>query len=159
MLTNLLNSPPPVPPPGVPPLNTNPSADGHKLTTREQIERHRISPVCVSCHAKMDPYGMALENYDVLGRWRTGTNGSPIDSSAALPHGDPFVGPAGLKKLLLARADNFAAATVARLMTYALGRQLDKSDEAAVREITAAAKPERSPLRRSSHGSCLQRAL
>lgn len=141
VLTNLLNSPPPVPPPGVPPLNTNPAADGHRLTTREQIERHRISPVCVSCHAKMDPYGMALENYDVLGRWRTEENGSPIDSSAALPHGDPFVGPAGLKKLLLARADNFAAATVARLMTYALGRQLDKSDEPAVREITAAAKP------------------
>src|SRR5262249_24036519 len=77
VLTNLLNPPPPVPPPCVPPLNSKPAEDGRVLTTREQIERHRISPVCVTCHAKMDPYGIALENYDVLGRWRTQENGSP----------------------------------------------------------------------------------
>jgi hypothetical protein len=141
VLTNLLNSPPPAPPPGVPPLNTKPAADGRKLTTREQLARHRASPVCESCHSKMDPYGIALENYDVLGRWRTEQNGSPLDTSTALPRGEPFTGPAGLKKLLLARSDVFAAATVSRLMTYALGRKLEKSDEVVVQDIVAAAKP------------------
>ena len=141
LLTNLLNSPPPPPPPGVPPLNTKPASDGRKLTTREQLERHRGSPVCNVCHSKMDPYGIALENYDVLGRWRTEEDGSPLDTSTALPHGETFTGPAGLKELLLARSDQFAAATVSRLMTYALGRRLEKSDEGAVHDIVVAAKP------------------
>jgi hypothetical protein len=141
VLTSLLNSPPPVPPPGVPPLNTKPASDGHKLTTREQIERHRSSPVCNVCHSKMDPYGIALENYDVLGRWRTEEDGLALDTSTALPRGEPFTGPAGLKELLLAHSDKFATATVSRLMTYALGRRLEKSDEGAVQDIVAAAKP------------------
>jgi hypothetical protein len=140
VLTSLLNSPPPVPPPGVPPLNTKPAADGHKLTTREQIERHRSSPVCNVCHAKMDPYGIALENYDVLGRWRTEEDGLPLDTATALPRGATFTGPAGLKELLLARADQFARATVARMMVYALGRKLEKSDESAVEGIVTATK-------------------
>lgn len=140
VLTSLLNSPPPVPPPGVPPLNTKPDTDGHKLTTREQIERHRSSPVCNVCHAKMDPYGIALENYDVLGRWRTEEDGIPLDTSTSLPRGQPFTGPAGLKELLLSRADKFAAATVSRLMTYALGRKLEKSDEGAVQDIVERTK-------------------
>jgi len=142
VLTSLLNSPPPVPPPGVPPLNTKPATDGHKLTTREQIERHRSSPVCNVCHAKMDPYGIALENYDVLGRWRTEEDGLPLDTSTALPRGQPFTGPVGLKELLLAHSDKFVTATVSRLMTYALGRRLEKSDEESVQNIVAAAKPE-----------------
>jgi hypothetical protein len=140
VLTNLLNSPPPVPPPGVPPLNTKPAADGHKLTTREQFERHRSSPVCNVCHSKMDPYGIALENYDVIGQWRTEEDGLPLDTSTALPRGEPFVGPAGLKDLLLSRADKFATATVSRMMTYALGRKLEKSDESAVERIVAQTK-------------------
>jgi hypothetical protein len=89
----------------------------------------------------MDPYGIALENYDVLGRWRTEEDGSPLDTSTALPHGETFTGPTGLKELLLARSDQFAAATVSRLMTYALGRRLEKSDEGAVHDIVVAAKP------------------
>jgi hypothetical protein len=141
ILVNLLNAPPPAPPPGVPPLNTAPASDGHKLTTREQIERHRSSPVCAACHVKMDPYGIALENYDVLGRWRIAQNGRPIDSSAALPHGNVFSGPNGLKEMLLSRSDEFVTATVSRLMTYALGRQLEKGDALAVREIVETAKP------------------
>jgi hypothetical protein len=141
VLTNLLNSPPPRPPPGVPPLNTKQPSEGRKLTTRELIERHRSSPVCAACHAKMDPYGIALENYDVLGRWRTEENGSPIDSSATLPHGNTFSGPVGLKGLLLSRSEEFVTATVSRLMTYALGRELEKSDVVSVREIVEKTKP------------------
>jgi hypothetical protein len=143
VLANLLNSPPPAPPPGVPPLDTKPAGDGRVLTTREQIERHRISPVCVTCHAKMDPYGIALENYDVLGRWRSEENGNPIDTSTQLPHGERFSGPAGLKKMLLGRAEEFATATVSRLLTYALGRQLDKSEESIAREIAHSAQASR----------------
>jgi hypothetical protein len=135
VLANLLDRPPPTPPPGVPPLNTKPDADGRKLTNREQLERHRSSPVCAACHTKMDPYGMALENYDVLGRWRTEDNGSPIDASATLPHGLTFTGPEGLKKALLSRPDEFARATISRLMTYALGRELDKNDASAIQQI------------------------
>jgi Protein of unknown function (DUF1592)/Protein of unknown function (DUF1588)/Protein of unknown function (DUF1585)/Protein of unknown function (DUF1587)/Protein of unknown function (DUF1595) len=140
VLTSLLNSPPPVPPPGVPPLNTKPAADGHKLTTREQFERHRSSPVCNVCHSKMDPYGIALENYDVIGRWRTEEEGLPLDTSTALPKGKPFTGPSGLKELLLSRSDQFATATVSRMMIYALGRKLERSDEPAVEKIVAATK-------------------
>jgi hypothetical protein len=141
VLTSLLNSPPPAPPPGVPPLDVNPASDGHQLTTREQIERHRTSPVCVACHAKMDPYGFAMENYDVLGRWRTEENASPIDASAALPHGTAFAGPAGLKQVLLERSQAFVMATVSRLLTYALGRPLERGDEPMVREIAQNAEP------------------
>lgn len=141
ILTNLMNSPPPIPPAGVPALDTAPAADGRKLTTREQIERHRGSPVCAGCHSKMDPYGVALENYDVLGRWRTEENGLALDTTTALPRGEPFTGPAGLKRILLARSDEFVAATVSRLMTYALGRKLEASDRTAVRQIVEAVKP------------------
>jgi hypothetical protein len=141
ILTNLMNSPPPIPPAGVPALDTAPAADGRKLTTREQIERHRGSPVCASCHSKMDPYGVALENYDVLGRWRTEENGLALDTTTALPRGEPFTGPAGLKKILLARSDEFAAAAVSRLMTYALGRKLEAGDRAVVGQIVQAVKP------------------
>jgi hypothetical protein len=111
VVVSLLNTPPP---PGVPPLNTARASDGRKLTTREEIERHRSSPVCVSCHAKMDPYGIALENYDVMGGWRTEANGSPSDTSTSLPHGESFTGPSGLIELLLNRKDEFASATVTR---------------------------------------------
>lgn len=142
ILTYLMNSPPPNPPAGVPALDTAPASDGRKLTTREQIERHRGSPVCASCHSRMDPYGIALENYDVLGRWRTEENGAPLDTSTALPRGKPFTGPVGLKKVLLDRSDEFARATVSRLMSYALGRTLEQSDEATVREIAQATQPD-----------------
>ena len=70
ILTNLLNSPPNPPPAGVPPLNVAPGANGKILTTREQVERHRASPICSTCHSRMDPYGFSLENFDVIGRWR-----------------------------------------------------------------------------------------
>lgn len=141
ILANLLNAPPPPPPAGVPPLDTAPASDGRTLTTREQIERHRSSPVCASCHSKMDPYGMALENFDVVGRWRTEEGGNVLDTTAALPRSQPFTGPAGLKAVLLERSDEFAAATVSRLMSYALGRRLDKSDAPAVQAIVQSVKP------------------
>jgi hypothetical protein len=132
ILENLLNSPPPPPPANVPALDER-AAAGRKLTAREQVERHRANPSCNSCHARIDPLGFALENYDAIGRWRTQDGDGPIDASAALPGRAPFQGPEGLKSLLAARSEEFVHATVERLLTYALGRELDARDQPAVR--------------------------
>jgi hypothetical protein len=134
ILSNLLNSPPLPPPPGVPPLDESP-ANGQKLTTRQQVERHRSNAVCASCHARMDPLGFALENFDVIGRWRARDEGGEIEASGKLPNGDSFSGPQGLKTLLLSRSDQFAEAVVAKLLTYALGRELDWRDQPTIRQI------------------------
>lgn len=136
ILDNLLNQPPSPPPAGVPPLNEEPE-EGRVLTTREQVERHRNSPVCASCHVRMDPFGFALENFDVIGRWRTADAGGPVDASGTLPSGDSFTGPSGLRRYLLSHPEQFAGATTARLMTYALGRPLNGRDQPTIRRIVA----------------------
>jgi hypothetical protein len=141
VLDNLLNAPPPPPPAGVPPLNEAPEK-GRKLTTREQVERHRASPVCSSCHSRMDPFGFALENFDVLGRWRAADDGGTIDATGQMPNGDKFTGPIGLKKVLMQHSDQFVGATVARMMTYALGRPLGARDQPTVRKIVREAQPD-----------------
>ena len=140
ILDNLLNSPPPPPPANVPPLEENPAA-GRKLTTRERVERHRSNPACASCHSRIDALGFALENFDPIGRWRTHDDGSPIDSSGKLPNGKTFQGPDGLKNLLLDNPEEFARGAVERLMTYALGRELEARDQPAVRQILRGAAP------------------
>jgi hypothetical protein len=140
ILDNLLNSPPSPPPAGVPPLNEAPADGGRVLTTREQVERHRSSPVCSSCHARMDPFGFALESFDVLGRWRDKDEGGPIDPTGELPNGEKFTGPAGLRAQLASHSEQFVGATVARLMTYALGRPLEGRDQPTVRAITRSTK-------------------
>jgi len=134
ILDNLLNSPPAPPPANVPPLEEN-SKDGKKLTAREQVEKHRANPTCASCHNRIDPLGFSMENYDVIGRWRDKDDGGPINASAKLISGTEFTGPQGLKNMLLARSDEFANATISRLMTYALRRELDARDQPAVRDI------------------------
>jgi hypothetical protein len=140
ILTNLLNSPPPPPPPGVPPLDERP-ADGKSLTTRQLVERHRASAACSSCHARIDPLGFALENFDVIGRWRTSDGGGAIDASGKLPSGEAFSGPQGLRKLLKSHSDEFAGAAVGKLLTYALGRQLDARDQPTIRKILRQTAP------------------
>ena len=134
ILDNLLNSPPPPPPANVPALDESP-VGGRKLTTREQVERHRADPGCASCHARIDPLGFALESFDVMGRWRTEDEGGPIDTRVSLPGGDVLDGFQGLKEYLLGNSELFADATVERLLTYALGRELDARDRPAVRRI------------------------
>jgi hypothetical protein len=142
ILENLLNSPPPPPPANVPSLDEVP-ADGRKLTTREKVERHRNNPACASCHSRIDPLGFALENFDVIGRWRVEDEGNKVDASGVLPNGQSFAGPEGLKKFLLDRSDEFARAAIERLMTYALGRELDARDQPAVRRILRSTAPGR----------------
>jgi hypothetical protein len=145
ILDNLLNSPPAPPPANVPALDESP-ASGRKLTTREQVERHRNNAACASCHARIDPLGFALENFDVIGRWRARDEGGEIDPSGKLPNGETFFGPQGLKKLLLSHSDEFARGTVERLMTYALGRELDPRDEPTVRDIMRETEANRYPF-------------
>jgi hypothetical protein len=134
ILANLLNSPPPPPPPGVPPLDESP-ANGQKLTTRQEVERHRNNGVCASCHSRMDPFGFALENFDVIGKFRVRDEGGAIDPAGKLPNGDTFSGPQELKRLLLNHPDRFVDATVARLLTYSLGRELTPRDQPTIRQI------------------------
>ncbi len=135
ILENLLGTPPPPPPPDVPELKPH-GKDGRLLTMREQMEEHRINPTCSACHARMDPIGFALENYDAVGKWRTQDAGSPIDATGKLPDGSQFEGPAGLKKLLLSGyRDEFAGTITEKLLTYALGRGLEYYDKPAVRSI------------------------
>ncbi len=134
ILDNLLNSPPAAPPATVPPLDES-RGNGRKLTAREQMERHRANASCASCHNRIDPLGFALENYDAIGRWRKEDEGSPINTSVKLPGGVEFSGPQGLRKMLLDRSGEFVHATLERLMTYALGRELDARDQPAIRDI------------------------
>src|SRR5260221_6396023 len=101
ILENLLGTPPPPPPPDVPELKAAPN--GKVLSLRDQMQVHRSNAVCAACHARMDPIGFALENYDGVGKWRTEDAGGTIDSSGQLPNGTRFQGPAGLTEILLTR--------------------------------------------------------
>jgi uncharacterized protein DUF1592/uncharacterized protein DUF1588/uncharacterized protein DUF1587/uncharacterized protein DUF1585/uncharacterized protein DUF1595/cytochrome c len=133
LLENLLGSPPPPPPPDVPSLKED--KDVSLLTMRERMQLHQASPVCSSCHSRMDPLGFALENFDGLGRWRSG-----VDSSGVLPDGTKIDGPVGLRKVLLSRKDQFVTTATERLLTYALGRGVEPFDMPAVRRIVRGAE-------------------
>jgi mono/diheme cytochrome c family protein len=134
ILENLLGTPPPAPPPDVPALEAT-TANQH-LTLREAMEKHRANPVCAGCHARMDPIGFALENYDGIGKWRSTDGGSTIDVSGKLPDGTTFDGPAGLKKLMITtKRDEFVSTVIGKMLTYGLGRGLEASDRPTVRAI------------------------
>lgn len=128
ILDRLLDTPPPPPPPtaGILPADDQ-LGDG--LTPRQRLERHRRERSCAGCHAQIDPLGFALENFDVLGRWRDTSGGVAIDASAELPDGTTLAGPAALRDALLARADDFVRAFVRQLLVYAAGRPLLPADE------------------------------
>lgn len=136
ILDNLLNSPPPSPPANIPPLPES-AEDGRKLSAKEQLQRHRADPACASCHSRIDPLGFALENFDVIGRWRTENHGETVDASGTLSNGNTIEGPQGLRSLLLRQPARFAHATVERLLTFALGRTLEARDQPTVRKILA----------------------
>ena len=132
---SMLGAPPPEPPPNVPGLPDR-GEEGEPASVRERLERHRANPACVSCHAPMDPLGFALENFDAIGGWRdTSEAGQPIDASATMPSGVAFDGPAGLRRELLRRGDDFAGAVPEKLLAYALGRGLVYQDRPSVRQI------------------------
>ena len=125
ILDNVLGAPPPPPPPNVPPLKENQSG-GKVLSLRERMEQHRANPVCASCHSR---------NFDATGQWRSREGGKPIDTSAVLPDGTKFDGPAGLRKWILGQSDQFVSAMTEKLLIYALGRGIDYYDAPAVRKV------------------------
>lgn len=137
LLENILHDPPPPPPPAVPEIDlTDP--DILKLTLKERMEDHRNDPACYSCHAKIDPWGIALENFDAVGSWRDEINGKPVDAKSELFNHQKLAGIDGLKRFLLVnRQDQFCRAMAHKLTTYALGRPLSFSDRANIDEITS----------------------
>ena len=129
--------------PRVEPLEPVPS-DKPKATIREQLAAHSTNATCASCHATIDPLGLALDNFDAIGRWRThervegGTGDDPpVDASGTLPDGRSFAGPAEFKRLLAESPDTFARAFVEQLATYALRRVMTVDDAAALDAIAA----------------------
>jgi hypothetical protein len=137
LLENLLNDPPPPPPPAVPEIDL---ADPEilKLTLKQRMEDHRDDPACFSCHSKIDPWGIAFENFDALGQWRDKIADQPVDASSLLFNKDELHGMKGLKDYLLANRQNqFARAMSHKLAAYALGRPLTFGDRSQVDHITA----------------------
>jgi hypothetical protein len=102
---------------------------------REQLEMHRKNPTCASCHRRMDPLGFGLENFDAVGAWRTMDGKFPIDASGQLPDGRTFTGPEELTKILSEDREAFARSLTSKLLTYGLGRGLERYDAKTVREI------------------------
>ena len=139
VLENLLGTPPPPPPDDVPALNeTNVGTD---VSLRERLEQHRRDPSCSPCHNLMDPIGFGLENYDAVGAWRTHDGKFPIESAGTLPGGRTFTGSKGLKEILKGQSDAFVRNVTEKLLTYSLGRGLERFDRPTVdaisRQVTA----------------------
>ena len=134
ILEQILNTPPPPPPPDVPELK-----EGKDVvlngSLRQRMEQHRTNPNCASCHARMDPLGFGLENFDGIGAWRDKDGTFPIDASGKLPSGRSFDGPKGLKGILKEKHADFTRCLTEKMMTYALGRGLDYNDRCAVDRI------------------------
>ncbi len=132
----LLNTPPPPPPPGVPDLEATAEAqEGRLLTTRERMEMHRTNAVCRSCHQFMDPIGLALDNFDVAGRWRIKEHGMPLDTKGELYDGTPVQSPKDLRQALLKRPVPLLRTFTENLMAYGLGRRVEPYDMPTVRAI------------------------
>jgi len=138
VLENILSAPPPAPPANVPSLESS-NKDGKPLSVRQMLEMHRANPACASCHARMDPLGLSLENFDAIGRWRTTDAGHAIDASGVLLDGTKVDGPRELREALMAQKTQFVQAVTDKLLTYALGRGLEYYDAPTVRAIDRSA--------------------
>jgi hypothetical protein len=135
ILENLLASPPPPPPPTVPSLKTEAEKTGEPLSLRDAMVAHRADPACANCHARMDPIGFALENFDAVGQYRDQDAGKPVEVRSTLADGTVVDGIPGVKKLLLADPDRFVGAITQKLLMYAIGRNTQYFDAPAVRKI------------------------
>jgi Protein of unknown function (DUF1588)/Protein of unknown function (DUF1585) len=137
----MLGTPPPPPPANVPPLdNTAEAKNGRALTTRERMEMHRKDPNCQSCHRFMDPIGLALDNFDVTGKWREREFGMPLDTKGEYYDGTPVSTPADLRTVLLKRPIPLVRTFTENLLAYALGRRVEYTDQPVVRAIAKAAE-------------------
>jgi hypothetical protein len=141
VLANILGAPPPPPPADVPALITENKNSGKALSMREAMAQHRTNPACAGCHARMDPIGFALDNFDAVGRYRTiSESGDPIDSSGTFPDGSKFDGMDGLRNVLLSRPEEFVLTMTGQLLTYSLGRSLEYYDAPVLRTIVRDAR-------------------
>ena len=134
ILEEVLGSPSPPPPPDAGGLPAD-DAPSKGKSFRARLEEHRKKPQCASCHNQMDPLGFGLENFDAIGRWRTKQGDLPIDAEGVMASGEKFEGPAGLRRILLARKEEFLRAFSEKLLAYALGRGLEYYDIPAVKKI------------------------
>ena len=138
ILENLLGTPLPPPPPDVPALVEKPNPGDEEQPMRARIAQHRQNPACASCHATMDPLGLSLENFDMVGRWREVDEALiPIDASGVLPDGTKFDGPSGLRNVIVSDPDRFVRTVTEKMLVYALGRGLEHYDMPAVRKIAS----------------------
>jgi hypothetical protein len=137
LLGTILGEPPPPPPAVIPALDETTTA-GAPLTVREMIDLHRRNPDCAFCHAKIDPLGIGLENFDAIGRWQDRQAGKVIDAAGTLPGGISFDGPVALKHLLIARKAEFAKSLASQLLIYALGRGLIYQDDCVIADALRA---------------------
>jgi len=138
LLENILAAPPPAPPPNVPALEET-SKDGQPRSVRDMLEQHRQNPVCASCHARMDPLGLSLENFDAIGQWRATDAGTPINASGVLLDGTKVDGPVALRRALVVQKEQFVRAVTGKMLTYAIGRGLEYYDAPAIRGIVRSA--------------------
>ena len=141
VLETLLGSPPPPPPANVPPLDETKGA-GRPLTMKERMEEHRRNPACANCHRLMDPIGLALENFDGVGGWRSRESGVRIDSTTQLADGTAVNGVVDLRRAVLRRPEVFVRTVTENLLTYALGRELAADDMPTVRAVMRTAAPQ-----------------
>ncbi|GAB4386634.1 MAG: DUF1592 domain-containing protein [Phycisphaerales bacterium] len=142
VLDEILGAPPPPPPPDIPPLEQSGGASAQPLTLREQLSLHLSDAVCASCHRRMDPIGLAMENFNAIGQWRQTDQGVEIDATGQLPGGVAFSGPRELKGVLLARRGQFVENLTRKLMTYALGRGMEPFDRPTIYRIARQAEAE-----------------
>jgi hypothetical protein len=136
ILENLLGMPPAPPPPDIPALEEAGGGANRILTLRDTLELHRSQPLCSSCHSRLDPLGLALENFNALGRFRDKERGQAIDAAGKLVTGEPFADVKELKGVLVQhRRQDFYRCLSEKMLTYALGRGVDYYDTHVVDEI------------------------
>lgn len=136
VLQNILGTPPPPPPPDVPSLDEE--AVGTAGSVRQQLEKHRSNSTCASCHERMDTLGFGLENFDAIGRWRSADGKFPIDASGTFPNGKSFSTPAEMRTLLMNDLPEFTRCLTEKMLTYSLGRGLERYDRRTVNTIATA---------------------
>jgi hypothetical protein len=136
ILEVVFGTPPPPPPANVSQIKEEPGKKKEAQTFREKLAQHAQDPSCTSCHRKMDPLGFALDNFNAVGRWRDKQGEQPLDVTGELPSGEKLNGIADLKRVILSRKDDFVRNLSEQMLNYAIGRELEDTDDCPVRQIT-----------------------
>ena len=143
VLAQLMGTAPPPPPPDVPPLEIATEQVGKEKSLREQLAAHVADPNCAVCHKRLDPIGLAMENFDAIGAWRDKEQGKPIDASGELPGGVVFNGPIELKAAMMKQQDEFVENLTRKMLTYAVGRGTEPFDRPTVKKIVQSVEIDR----------------